>query len=121
MRAAAPPIISAFQSASTYNDRSSASSVSNGGKSNTLATMFQAPLDIITQGSFESVRVLAEDSDSWMLVNIQSESEFLCHVLNRDLWGDETMKNMILCHFVFWQQMDISHEGEKFSSRYKVC
>lgn len=107
---AAAPIVSAFKSASSQQN----------GLSQTLASIFQAPLDLITQGGFESVREMAEADDRWLLVNIQKESEFSCHVLNRDLWGDDTMKNFVACNFIFWQQQDISSEGESFISRYKV-
>lgn len=82
--------------------------------------MFQAPVDIMTAGTFDSVRDLALDENRWLLVNIQRESEFQSHVLNRDFWNDETAKNLIACNFIFWQQQDISFEGEKFISRYKV-
>lgn len=74
----------------------------------------------MTAGTFDSVRDLALDENRWLLVNIQRESEFQSHVLNRDFWNDETAKNLIACNFIFWQQQDISFEGEKFISRYKV-
>jgi hypothetical protein len=74
----------------------------------------------MTAGTLDSVRDLALEENRWLLVNIQRESEFQSHVLNRDFWNDETAKNLIACNFIFWQQQDISFEGEKFISRYKV-
>lgn len=107
------PMISAFKSART-------TSQGNSSRDNTLATMFQAPIDLMTQGCFDDVRELALRENRWLLVNIQRESEFQSHVLNRDFWNDETAKNIIACSFVFWQQQDVSRDGELFISRYKV-
>eukprot|EP01033_Poteriospumella_lacustris_P001219 gene1219-885_t len=101
----------AFKSAKSSSDPSSKT---------TLASIFQAPVDIMTAGTLDSVRDLALEENRWLLVNIQRESEFQSHVLNRDFWNDETAKNLIACNFIFWQQQDISFEGEKFISRYKV-
>ena len=37
------------------------------------------------------------------LVNVQSNSEFASHMLNRDVWRDETMKNIIRVGFILYQ------------------
>lgn len=38
-----------------------------------------------------------------MLVNIQDQTEFSCQVLNRDLWSDKIVKEIIRESFVFLQ------------------
>jgi hypothetical protein len=63
---------------------------------------------------------IAKVSDKWLLVNIQSEQVFLSHELNRDIWSDEGVKSMIECSFIFWQQLDISPQGEMFIRYYNV-
>lgn len=37
------------------------------------------------------------------LVNVQSNSEFASHMLNRDVWREETVKNIIKVGFVLYQ------------------
>lgn len=39
----------------------------------------------------------------WLLVNIQADGEFDCHRLNRDVWKDEMVQNIIACNCIFWQ------------------
>lgn len=45
----------------------------------------------------------AKQGKKWLLVNIQADSEFDCHRLNRDLWKDEMVKEVIKYSCVFWQ------------------
>ncbi|RYG64548.1 hypothetical protein EON64_13760, partial [archaeon] len=54
------------------------------------------------------------------MVNIQDESEFTCHLLNRDFWKASEVQDMVQCSFVFWQQLCISSQGQLFIERYKV-
>ena len=37
------------------------------------------------------------------MVNIQNVQEFSCQVLNRDVWSNPAVKEIITEHFVFWQ------------------
>jgi UBX domain-containing protein 7 len=112
-----------------------------------LADMFAAPRHLMyTEGGFEGARTMAKDTKRWLLVNLQRDSEFSCHALNRDVWRDELVENLIREGFIFWQavcsiflfwfnavvyycphivfsngsQMDISAEGSVYAQRYKV-
>lgn len=62
----------------------------------------------------------AKEQDKWLLVNLQRDSVFQCHALNRDFWADESVRDMVQCSFVFWQQMDSTDAGATYSDRYKV-
>jgi hypothetical protein len=69
-----------------------------------LADMFAPPDHLIyKEGGFEGARTMAKDSKRWLLVNIQSESEFASHALNRDVWRDELIENLVREGFIFWQ------------------
>ena len=69
-----------------------------------LADMFAAPKHLMyTEGGFEGARTMAKDSKRWLLVNLQRDSEFSCHALNRDVWRDELVENLIREGFIFWQ------------------
>jgi hypothetical protein len=116
-----------------------------------LADMFAPPEHLIyKEGGFEGARTMAKDNKRWLLVNLQRDSEFSCHALNRDVWRDELVENLVREGFIFWQavsysrviedylkvdcpsmmlcltivlsflQMDISPEGQTYSQRYHV-
>lgn len=69
-----------------------------------LADMFAAPEHLIyKEGGFDGARTMAKDSKRWLLVNLQKDSEFACHALNRDVWRDELVENLIREGFIFWQ------------------
>ena len=46
---------------------------------------------------------VADVAPAMQLVNVQSNSEFASHMLNRDVWRDETMKNIIRVGFILYQ------------------
>jgi len=69
-----------------------------------LADMFAAPANLVHRiGGFQGARASAKDSRRWLLVNIQKDSEFASHALNRDVWRDELVENLIREGFIFWQ------------------
>ena len=39
----------------------------------------------------------------WLLVNIQDVKEFSCQVLNRDVWSNALVRELIAQHFILWQ------------------
>mmetsp|Transcript_31899 Transcript_31899/g.73295 ORF Transcript_31899/g.73295 Transcript_31899/m.73295 type:complete len:367 (+) Transcript_31899:3-1103(+) len=86
-----------------------------------LSDLFAPPTHLIHRGGgFQGARAIARDSKRWLLVNLQRDSEFSSHVLNRDVWRDELVENLIREGFVFWQTMDNSPEGQTYSERYAV-
>lgn len=85
-----------------------------------LADMFAPPRHLLCKESFEGARTIAKDSKRWLLVNLQRDNEFSCHALNRDVWRDELVENLIGEGFIFWQDMDASQEGSVYAERYKV-
>jgi UBX domain-containing protein 7 len=71
-----------------------------------LADMFAPPLHLLhSAGGFQGARSMAKDTKRWLLVNIQRDSEFSSHALNRDVWRDELVENLIREGFIFWQQV----------------
>ena len=80
-----------------------------------LADMFAAPEHLIyKEGGFEGARTMAKDSKRWLLVNIQRDSEFASHALNRDVWRDELIENLVREGFIFSQTV-------RFSNSYNAC
>jgi UBX domain-containing protein 7 len=109
------PSLRTFASGASFDDHSVMSD-----RSASLAKIFETPHEIMTQGDLWSVRELCKSQEKWLLVNIQSDSSFDSHVANRDLWRDETIREIIHCSFLFWQQVKDSAEGKLYCERYKV-
>ena len=70
-----------------------------------LEDMFAPPNHLLHKATFQGARSDAKDAKRWLLVNIQRDSEFSSHVLNRDVWRDELVENLIREGFIFWQQV----------------
>ena len=73
-----------------------------------LSTMFAPPLHLVHRaGGFHGARNFAKDARRWLLANVQSEDDFACHALNRDVWGDELVENLVREGFVLWQAVSV--------------
>jgi UBX domain-containing protein 7 len=69
-----------------------------------LQDMFSPPTHLMhTAGGFQGARSMAKDTRRWLLVNIQRDAEFSSHALNRDVWRDDLVENLIREGFMFWQ------------------
>ena len=109
-------------STSTSNGGGTVGAAAAGGRATSLADMFAPPANLIYAGpgGFQGARQAARDSRRWLLVNIQSDSDFACHALNRDVWRDELVENLVRDGFIFWQAVDTTSEGSTYSERYRV-
>jgi len=98
------------------------SAAAAGDRVTSLANMFAPPTKLIFAGpgGFQGARQAARDSRRWLLVNIQSDSDFACHALNRDVWRDELVENLVRDGFIFWQAVDTTSEGSTYCERYRV-
>lgn len=116
-----------------YNDDDDDDSHDLGGASNanashnnsqqpSLSTMFAQPTHLMHRaGGFLGAKNFAKDARRWLLVNVQSDDDFACHALNRDVWRDELVENLVREGFVLWQTMSASNEGQTYVARYKVA
>lgn len=69
-----------------------------------LSDMFAPPSHLMHKaGGFQGARNVAKDARRWLLVNIQKDSEFSCHAMNRDVWRDELVENLVREGFILWQ------------------
>ncbi|KAG0237697.1 hypothetical protein B0O80DRAFT_176637 [Mortierella sp. GBAus27b] len=83
-----------------------------------LAELFRAPEDIMAKGNFEQSRNVAKKESKWLMVNIQDAGIFACQVLNRDLWSDPDVKEVVRENFIFLQFYSDSAEGKKYTAYY---
>ncbi|KAG0174540.1 hypothetical protein DFQ30_003958 [Apophysomyces sp. BC1015] len=89
-------------------------------KAKRLADLFRPPFDIMFVGAFEEARNTARDKDKWLLINIQDPTEFSCQVLNRDLWSDSFVKDIVRESFIFLQYSNESPEGKRYLTYYPI-
>ncbi|KAI8897633.1 thioredoxin-like protein [Globomyces pollinis-pini] len=87
-------------------------------ENNRLANLFQPPFDIMYTGSFDMARDMAQRKNKWLLVTIHDPSEFACQALNRDLWKDSSVKELIKKHFIFTQFNVNSPDGLEHRNYY---
>jgi hypothetical protein len=85
-----------------------------------FSTLFRPPIELIFAGSFEASKVRACSVNKWVLLNVQSHDDFACKCLNRDLWSDETVQEIIKANFIFNQIYFDSFEGQKLKNIYNI-
>ncbi|KAK6114547.1 Thioredoxin-like family protein [Brugia pahangi] len=86
----------------------------------TLQNLFRPPIDIMFNGDWDAVRVEAQLREQWLLVNIQDDLEFACQTLNRDLWSNLSVKELLRSNFIFWQVHKDSADGNRVSNYYRI-
>ncbi|XP_067948160.1 UBX domain-containing protein 7-like isoform X2 [Watersipora subatra] len=85
-----------------------------------LEDLFRPPLDIIYHGSLISAQAKGKAEKKWVLVNVQNTTEFSCQVLNRDIWKNLSIREIVTNHFILWQVYHDSVEGQKYMQFYPV-
>ncbi|XP_061187541.1 UBX domain-containing protein 7-like [Saccostrea echinata] len=89
-------------------------------KKRTLEDLFRPPIDITFKGTLAAAREAGTTLNKYIMVNVQNVKEFVCQALNRDVWSQERVKEILKENFVFWQVYHDSEEGGKFKQFYKV-
>lgn len=80
-----------------------------------LSTMFAQPTHLMHRaGGFMGAKNFAKDARRWLLVNVQSDDDFACHALNRDVWRDELVENLVREGFILWQTVSTRNMQPKF-------
>jgi len=92
--------------------------LTNGSKS--LSALFRPPIDLLFDGSFEASKTKACNLNKWVMLNVQCQTDFSSKCLNRDIWSDETVKEIIKANFVFVQVYYDSVEGSKLVNIYNI-
>ncbi|XP_017883811.1 UBX domain-containing protein 7 [Ceratina calcarata] len=89
-------------------------------KSKRLEDLFRPPCNILFLGSFIEAREHAKKLNRWLLVNIQNPQEFSCQILNRDVWSNQQIQEIVKDHFVLWQVLSNTSDGSSFIHLYEV-
>ena len=104
-----------------YNESALDSNSSHSRKKQSLASLYRPPIDIIFKGTFEASKVEGCRNGKWVLLNVQNQTDFACQCLNRDLWRDDTVKEILKANFVFVQIYFDTVEGKKLIHYYNIA
>uniref|UniRef100_A0A5K4F1B5 UBX domain-containing protein n=1 Tax=Schistosoma mansoni TaxID=6183 RepID=A0A5K4F1B5_SCHMA len=83
-----------------------------------LQQLYQPPVEILFDGTVHAAELAAQEKNQWLLVSIHDEGCFECHLLNRDVWKDPKIYQLIKRHCTFVQIPVDSSEGLRFRSSY---
>jgi UBX domain-containing protein 7 len=83
-----------------------------------LAELYRPPFEIMRQMDWETARDMGKDEEKWILVNIQDASIFDCQQLNRDIWKDQGIKEVVKENFLFMQYNKDDPRGQKYIQYY---
>ncbi|GAB0089985.1 hypothetical protein DMENIID0001_046150 [Sergentomyia squamirostris] len=90
------------------------------GKRVCLSDLFRPPVEVLHRGTWESGREVARTSNKWLLVNLQDNGDFKCQCLNRDIWADDAIREILQRYFIMCQVSHTSEDGEKFRAFYRA-
>jgi len=82
--------------------------------------IYKPPSQLSYPGSWTDAKVVAKDDSKWLLVNIQSHTEFTSHRLNGETWNDDTIESIVRSSFLFWQRGHTSGDGINFMRMYHI-
>ncbi|GFR40515.1 hypothetical protein Agub_g1084, partial [Astrephomene gubernaculifera] len=112
----------AAQSASTAAAAAGDAAGGNGGGGvQGLSGLFKLPADLVFPGTVELAKSRAAAEGRWLLVNVQSPTEFASHRLNRDTWSHEALKEVLKGTFVFYQTYENSPDGRALVQAYRLA
>ncbi|KAF8387426.1 hypothetical protein PRIPAC_76568 [Pristionchus pacificus] len=60
------------------------------------------------------------ERECWVLVNVQDMKEFASQTLNRDVWSNGGVKELVRSNFLFWQVSLDTADGQRMRSYYGV-
>lgn len=68
--------------------------------------------------SWDDARTLGKEDKKWIMVNLQDMNDFNCQALNRDIWKDEDVQDMVKEHFLFLQYDKDYPDAEEYITFY---
>ncbi|KAM0553352.1 hypothetical protein ACHAPJ_007365 [Fusarium lateritium] len=99
-------------------ERRPAQPAENGAHARRLEDLFRPPYDLMARMSWDEARTLGKEDKKWIMVNLQDMNDFNCQALNRDLWKDKHVKDLIAENFIFLQYDKDFPDAEEFVTFY---
>jgi hypothetical protein len=75
---------------------------------------------MLFHGTFEEAKELAQQQSRWLIVNLQSTTQFGSHQLNRDTWRNDMVRSLVEENFVLFQAYDSVEDGQRLQQQYKL-
>ena len=72
----------------------------------------------MTRASWDEARALGKEDMKWILVNLQDVNDFNCQALNRDLWKDQAVQELVRENFIFLQYDKDYPDAEEYVTFY---
>ncbi|KAG6007311.1 hypothetical protein E4U21_006122 [Claviceps maximensis] len=105
-----------------WGDGSSSSNTANtadsGRHARRLEDLFRPPYDLMARTSWDEARTLGKEDKKWILVNLQDMNDFNCQALNRDIWKDAAVRDLVSENFIFLQYDKDYPDAEEYLTFY---
>ncbi|ORZ33751.1 hypothetical protein BCR44DRAFT_1514454 [Catenaria anguillulae PL171] len=85
-----------------------------------LIDMYRPPTELMFKGTFDTAKDYGRAEKKWLLVDVNDDTHFPCQVLNRDIWKNPAVVDIVKDAFVFVQIARHSTEGNQFVIYYPV-
>lgn len=90
----------------------------NGEHARRLEDLFRPPYDLIANVAWDEARTLGKEDKKWILVNLQDMNDFNCQALNRDMWKDKNVRELVSENFIFLQYDKDFPDAQEFVTFY---
>lgn len=67
---------------------------------------------------WDDARDTGKQEQKWLLVNVQDMQDFNCQALNRDIWKNESIVDLVKENFIFLQYARTDHRAEQYNTFY---
>ncbi|RDA90118.1 hypothetical protein CP533_2574 [Ophiocordyceps camponoti-saundersi (nom. inval.)] len=94
------------------------STTENGSHARRLEDLFRPPYELMTRVPWDEARSLGKEDKKWLLVNLQDMNDFNCQALNRDIWKDQAVRDLIGENFIFMQYDKDYPDAEEYLTFY---
>ncbi|PQE09721.1 UBX domain-containing protein [Rutstroemia sp. NJR-2017a BBW] len=83
-----------------------------------LAELFRPPFELMCRLPWDAARDQGKEEGKWILVNIQDNSIFDCQQLNRDIWKNPGIRDVVKENFIFMQYSKDDPRGNQYVQYY---
>lgn len=112
------PFAQSVWEAPPESGQSSSLGPSEPSRASRLAELFRPPYDLMAHYTWDEARDEGKDEKKWLLVNLQDMSDFSCQALNRDIWKDKAVVELVKENFIFLQYDKTDPTAEQYVTFY---
>lgn len=83
-----------------------------------LATMYRAPNHLNFSGVLDEAMRAGVRQKKWLLISLQRSDVFSSLLLNRDVWSQGDVEEVVAAHFILWQRDERTDQGSRYKQFY---